>query len=81
MIANKTGVAAAEPNRNGSLCQPGTVLTTIPQTVFGAKTLLEGRSGAFQADISKLFSMTLDEYESGSDGQSSQQAGSEGDSD
>ena len=47
MIANKTGAAAAQPNQNGNLCQPGTVLTTIPQTVFGAKTLLEGRSCAF----------------------------------
>lgn len=56
MTTNKT-VGAAE------LAVPlGTPLTTIPQTIFGTKTLPEGRKIAFQTDISKLVDMTLEDY-------------------
>ena len=40
-----------------------TSLTTVPQTIFGPKTLLEGRIKAFASDLRKLVTMTIQEFQ------------------
>jgi len=37
-------------------------LTSIPQTIFGPKLLIEGRARCFQVDIDKLVTMSLQDY-------------------
>jgi len=60
MTTNDTGAAAAESNPLRQAFEEP--LTSIPQTLFGAPTLYEGRRKGFLADLHKLLSVVLEDY-------------------